>query len=284
MLRRRYASPGSANRSARWSRRPRSRCGHMMSLVGRDQRARQARGRHGRRRRGARSTSSSCWATWPRMCMRRRIVTFNSSVGGRRGRARASRRSHAVARRASRPFCGPCCASSLREPWSWQTGGATGRRSRARCDYRPRGDLRTSGGRPRRRHVRRVSAAASASALPIARASSSVMAAASGRRLPEMRCRRLGAHRRIRSLSRSDAVEETLRRHRRRRFGFADYLRTFLSLRGYETRAFSRGRRDARRGQGRRPARRRAARRDDAGHERARDAARRSRPPRPTCR
>ena len=36
-------------------------------------------------------------------------------------------------------------------------------------------------------------------------------------------------------------VEEALRRHRRRRFGIRHYLRTFLSLRGYETRSYSRG-------------------------------------------
>ena len=46
--------------------------------------------------------------------------------------------------------------------------------------------------------------------------------------------------------------------------GFADYLRTFLSLRGYEARCLLARRRNARRDPAGRPARHRAARRDDA--------------------
>ena len=57
--------------------------------------------------------------------------------------------------------------------------------------------------------------------------------------------------------------------------GFAGYLRTFLALRGYEARSYTRGDEIARGDPAGRAARRRAARRHDARHGRPRDAARR---------
>ena len=225
-------------------------CARLVAIVAELSDVGEARRRPRQARAARRPTHSLLSLRWPGLCMRQRIATSTSrSAGGRTGpRCRATRPgSGAPSTRFFGRFCEKSRDSASSSPSGGSrksTGGAVSHRDRRRRIER------TSGIRPGtwtvRRKARRHGTGAAARAARDRRPRRPHLGAGGdrGTRAPEAPERRpAGEGSAVISLPITEfsplkkpyvaIVDDDS--------GFANYLRTFLSLRGYETRSYSRG-------------------------------------------